>query len=144
MLKYKKLDMTNHYDCKVIFENIFNPDEYPDHDFDFEWTSMLKYGKIYGIFYNEKIIGFCSWVKFNDVEYMNICNLTIDKLYQKKGYGKKLTKYVLNKVKNKKNDIIIHTNEKDFFETVGFDVVIDFEDDDTQPYRYIMIYKFNI
>lgn len=143
MLKYKRLKPENYFECKKIFEDIFDPNlESTDDEFESQWYSMLKYGRIYGIFYDDKLIGFCSWVRFRDDDYVTLCNLTIDKSLHRKGYGSRLVRYIINKIKLK--NIMCHTNEREFFESVNFDIVVDFDDDDTAPYRYIMNYKKNI
>lgn len=137
MLRYKRLKQENFEESKIIFEDVF-PEYKTTSEFESQWISMLKYGRIYGLFENQKMIGFCSWVHFSDENYITFCNLTVDKLLHRKGYGTKIIRYILNKVKHKKMGVVVQTNEKLFFESVDFKVVIDFEDDDTQPYRYYM------
>jgi GNAT superfamily N-acetyltransferase len=137
MLRYKRLKQKNFESCKIIFYEIFNQSKL---DFQSEWESMLKYGRIYGLYDNQDLIGFCSWVHFTDDSYVTLCNLVVDKSLHRKGYGTRIVKYILNKIKNKNVDVIAQTNERLFFESVGFEVIIDFEDDDTQPYQYYMKY----
>ena len=147
-MKYKRLNQTNFEDCKVIFDEIFNFDPYLQWikdfnltgDFESEWKSMLKYGRVYGLFNQDKLIAFCSWVYFSMDSYITICNLTVNKKLQRQGFGTKILKYTINQIKKRNKKIIALTNEIDFFKMFGFEIITDFEDDELQPYRYIVGY----
>jgi N-acetylglutamate synthase-like GNAT family acetyltransferase len=98
----------------------------------------MKYGRIYGLYDKNILIGFCSWVHFSEDDYITLCNLTIKKDLWRKGFGTKIIKYVMSKKKGK--SLLVQTNAKEFFEKLNFKITTDFEDDETQPYRYIMKY----
>ena len=136
-MKHRRLHLRDFLSAEVIYKGVF-----PDRDdFETEWKSMLKFGRIYGYFNNKVLVGFCSWVYYNDDPYITLCNLTVDKLFHRKGYGTKIIQYIITQTKHRKKDTIVLTNEKEFFESVNFKIIMDFEDDDLQPYRYIMKYE---
>jgi len=147
-MKYKRLNQSNFEDCKKIFNEIFDSEPYLQWknefglsgDFDSEWKSMLKYGRIYGLFDEDKLISFCSWVYFSMESYITICNLTVDKKLQRQGFGTKILKYTINQIKKRNKKIIAQTNEIEFFQSFGFEIITDFDDDELQPYRYIVGY----
>jgi GNAT superfamily N-acetyltransferase len=137
-MRYKRLYLKDLLSAEAIYYNVF-----PDRDdFESEWNLMLKYGRIYGYYINDILIGFCSWVYYNDETWITLCNLTVDVPYHRKGYGTKIIKYIINQTKHRKKNILALTNEKNFFESVNFKIFENFEDDDLQPYKYIM--KYNI
>jgi len=148
-MKYKRLNQSNFEDCKKIFDDIFDFEPYLQWkkdfnltgDFESEWKSMLKYGRIYGLFNQDKLIAFCSWIYFSMDLYITICNLTVDKKLQRQRFGMKILKYTINQVKKRNKKIIAQTNEIEFFKKSGFHIVTDFDDDKLQPYRYIVGYE---
>ena len=136
-MKHKRLHLKDFNSASTIYNSVFpNRD-----DFESEWGLMLKYGRIYGYYNNDKLIGFCSWVYYEDDPYITLCNLTVDKLYHRKGHGTKIIQYIISQTKHRKKDTLVLTNEKEFFESVNFKIIEDFSDDDTQPYQYIMKYE---
>jgi GNAT superfamily N-acetyltransferase len=138
---YKRLHQNNYKEAGKIYDEIF-PDRF---NFETEWKSMLKYGRVYGYYNNENcLISFCSWVYYSDDPYITLCNLTVNNSFHRKGYGKKMVKYIINQIKRRNKEIIVLTNEKEFFENCNFKIFEDFEDDELQPYRYIMKYEINI
>lgn len=137
-MKHRRLHLKDFLLAETIYKGVFSDRD----DFETEWKSMLNHGRIYGYFNNDNgLVGFCSWVYYNDDPYITLCNLIVDKSSHRKGYGTKIIQYIITQTKHQKKDTLVLTNEREFFESVNFKIIMDFEDDDLQPYRYIMKYE---
>lgn len=73
-------------------------------DFTFDVSNILKsenlYDYCYGVFKDDKLIGFCSLVKTYQDGIYTLSNVYINKSYRNKGYGSFLLNYMFNKLHN--------------------------------------------
>ena len=82
-------------------------------------TEALLNDKIYVGLVNEKVVGF---VAFN---HSKITWLYVHPNYQKKGYGRKLLKFVMNKVEKPTSVLVLNRNLKaiKLYKSEGFSIV---------------------
>jgi len=84
--------------------------------------------KPFGIYLDEKIIGFITWALDPDDKIYYINRFMIDENYQAKGYGKKALQLMIEKMKNmgvKTLDIIHHPDNHSaikLYQSLGFEL----------------------
>jgi len=148
-MHYRKITKNpNWTKAKKIFDKSFSNDvvyEKNPAGFEHQWYFINKYGKLYGIFENDKLMGICAWVYPVDFDnYISVIDLCVDPNERNKSYGKRILKYTLSQIKKSKFryiDIMIDTDLKDFFEKNNFKILFDHGEEHDENYRYFMYYE---
>lgn len=133
MLKYKLYKEEYLDEMKLIFDEIYQ------HKYEIEdWLEYytLNRDKIYCLFRDNEIIGYGAYQLFNEASWLSM--ITIKESEQRKGYGKKIVKYLINKLKKKNVSFIsLETDKKDFYTPFGFELYKDWGEEYEEK-RYAM------
>jgi GNAT superfamily N-acetyltransferase len=144
-MRYRKITKNpNWTEAKKIFDISFT-NEKNSQSFSHQWFFIYKYGKLYGIFDGDKLMGICACVYPVDFDnYISVIDLCVEPNERNKGYGQKILKYTLSQIKKSKFryiDIMIDTDLKDFFEKNDFKILFDHGEKHDENYRYFMYYE---
>ncbi len=135
MITYKLYKPEYYEEIEKLFDDVYLFEE----DLD-EWLDVynFKKDKLYCMFKDGEIIALGAYQPFNDGAWISFITTKLSE--QGKGYGKKITKYVMNKaIKHGAKSLLLETDKKEFYEKLGFELYKDWGED-SQTTRYAMDY----
>ena len=115
-----------------------------------KWEEIIEKDKSFYVYkIDNEIIGFSSFGKSHNKDYSDygeLYSIYFNPKYQNNGYGSKLFKYSLRKLKKEYNDVIVVTMKESqavkFYQKMGGTIIQEFDDEMYDEKIKMVMFKF--